>query len=132
MSHGIRETAEKAVRSGLRHILFARFDESEAVAIDQYLQALLPMPSPWLERGRLSRSGQRGRRLFEDPAIGCALCHPYPWFTDLQRHSVGTENPLDPPRAQFDTPSLIEFWRTGPYLHDGSALTIREVLTLKN
>ena len=30
--------------------------------------------------------------------------------------------------GSFDTPSLIEAWRTGPYLHDGSLQTIEEVV----
>ncbi|MHC5118519.1 MAG: cell surface protein, partial [Planctomycetota bacterium] len=29
----------------------------------------------------------------------------------------------------FDTPSLIEAWRTAPYLYDGRAATIKDVLT---
>ena len=33
---------------------------------------------------------------------------------------------------RFDTPSLIEVWRSGPYLHDGRAATIRDVLTSFN
>jgi hypothetical protein len=32
----------------------------------------------------------------------------------------------------LDTPSLIEVWRTAPYLHDGRAATIREVLIEHN
>ena len=32
----------------------------------------------------------------------------------------------------FDTPTLIEAWRTAPYLHDGSAATMRDVLTEAN
>jgi cytochrome c peroxidase len=32
----------------------------------------------------------------------------------------------------FDTPTLVELWRTAPYLHDGSATTMREVLTTRN
>jgi cytochrome c peroxidase len=32
----------------------------------------------------------------------------------------------------FDTPALIEVWRTAPYLHDGRAATILELLTTYN
>jgi cytochrome c peroxidase len=32
----------------------------------------------------------------------------------------------------FDTPTLVECWRTAPYLHDGSAATMKNVLTEKN
>jgi hypothetical protein len=27
---------------------------------------------------------------------------------------------------------LYELWRTAPYLHDGTALTVREVITTRN
>ena len=33
---------------------------------------------------------------------------------------------------RFDTPTLVECWRTAPYLHDGSAVTLEEMLTTKN
>ena len=32
----------------------------------------------------------------------------------------------------FDTPSLRELWMTYPFLHDGRAATLREVLTTFN
>ncbi len=32
----------------------------------------------------------------------------------------------------FDTPTLVEAWRTAPYLYDGRAATIKEVLTKYN
>ena len=44
---------------------------------------------------------------------------------------MGTRSALDRSGA-FDTPTCVELWRTGPYLHDGSAVTLKEVLTTKN
>jgi len=32
-------------------------------------------------------------------------------------------------RDAFDTPTLIECWRTAPYMHDGHFTTIKELLT---
>ncbi|MHC4147036.1 MAG: hypothetical protein ACYSUD_19975 [Planctomycetota bacterium] len=52
-------------------------------------------------------------------------------YTDLQKYDVGTGEGLDKDR-QFDTPSLVEAWRTAPYLYDGRAATIEEVLTTYN
>ena len=43
-----------------------------------------------------------------------------------------TRAPYDKAADRFDTPTLIEVWRTAPYLHDGSAVSIREVLTTRN
>jgi len=132
MSMGVRETAETAVRAGIRHILFTVQPEEVAVAMDEYLKSLKPVPSPLLVKGRLSDSARRGEKLFKDRQVGCASCHPPGLFTDLQTYDVGTRGQFDKPSDQFDTPTLVEGWRTAPYLHDGSAATFREVLTTHN
>jgi YVTN family beta-propeller protein len=132
MSMGVRETAESAVRAGIQHILFTVQPEEVAVAIDTYLKSLRPMPSPLLVHGRLSESARRGEKLFKDRQVGCAACHPPGLFTDLRTYDVGTRGPFDRPTDRFDTPTLIEGWRTAPYLHDGSAATMRDVLTTSN
>jgi cytochrome c peroxidase len=132
MSLGGRETAEDAVRSGLRNILFAVRPEADAAAIDQYLKSIKPMPSPFLVNGKLSPAAHRGKRLFVDARIGCAECHPPGLFTDMKLHDVGTAGKRDGRDRKFDTPTLIECWRTAPYLHDGSAATIRDVVSTLN
>ncbi len=125
---GVRPTAEDAVRSGIRHIQFAIRPEEDAVAIDEYLKTLQPVPSPYLVNGQLSEAAQRGKKIFFDPEIGCATCHPEPLYTDLKMHNVNSRGPYDR-RDEFDTPSLIECWRTAPYMHDGHYVTMKEVFT---
>jgi len=49
----------------------------------------------------------------------------------LKTHDVGTGKDLDKDQ-RFDTPTLVEIWRTAPYLYDGRAYTIEEVLTTFN
>ncbi|MGD0536952.1 MAG: cell surface protein [Verrucomicrobiota bacterium] len=131
MSQGVRETAEPAVRAGLRHILFSAQPEDVAVALDDYLRSLQPIASPHLQHGQLSAAARRGKRLFHDVRTGCASCHPPPLFTSLKSYDVGTRAAFDDV-SEFDTPSLIELWRTAPYLHDGSAATVTDVLTTRN
>ena len=132
MASGVRDTAEVAVRSGLRHILFHEVDEREAKPIDAYLKALTPRPSPYRNRdGSLTRAAKRGEKLFHSAKTRCATCHGGQLYTDLKLHDVGTRGPLDR-RDAFDNPSLLEAWRTGPYLHDGRAVTLRDVLTTCN
>ena len=97
--------------------------------VSQIAQAV---PSPVLVKGRLSGSARRGEKLFKDSKVGCATCHPPGLFTDLQPYDVGTRGSFDKPTDRFDTPTLVEIWRTAPYLHDGSAATMREVLTTRN
>jgi hypothetical protein len=130
MSLGVRDTAETAVRAGIKHILFTDQPEEVAAAIDAYLKSLKPVPSPLLENGKLSASAQRGEKLFS--SAGCVICHPPGLFTDQKSHDVGTRAAFDKPTDRFDTPTLVEVWRTAPYLHDGSAATIRDVLTTRN
>lgn len=131
MSEGERATAKDAVRAGIQHIQFSVQPEEVVDALDDYLKSLKPVPSPYLINGCLSASAQRGKRLFEDPRIGCAVCHPPGLFTSLQSYNVGTRSVCDD-TAIFTTPSLIELWRTAPYLHDGSAATVNDVLTTRN
>jgi YVTN family beta-propeller protein len=130
MSIGVRETAESAVRAGIRHILFTVQPEKVAVALDEYLKALTPVPSPYLVDGKLSAAAERGQHLFDK--AGCASCHPPGLFTDLKQYDVGTRGRLSQGQNEFDTPTLVEIWRTAPYLHDGSAATIKDVLTTAN
>lgn len=128
MSMGVRETAETAVRAGVRNILFTVQPEDVAVAMDEWLKSLTPIPSPYLVKGRLSPSALRGEKLFESSKTRCASCHPKGQYTDLKHYDVGTSSTGEP----FDTPTLVEIWRTAPYLHDGSAATLKEVLMQRN
>jgi YVTN family beta-propeller protein len=129
MITGIRENAEAGVRAGIRHIQFAVRPEEEAVAIDEYLKSLKPVPSPHLVDDKLSESAERGQKLFDK--ADCASCHTGPLYTDLKTHNVGTGKDLDKDR-HFDTPTLVEAWRTAPYLYDGRAATIEQALTTYN
>jgi YVTN family beta-propeller protein len=130
MSLGVRETAEMAVRAGIRHILFTVQPPEVGDALDEYLKALTPLPSPHLVKGQLSEAAQRGQKIFN--TARCADCHPPGLFTDMTHYNVGTAGLGDEPNSEFDTPTLIEVWRTAPYLHDGSAATVQDVLTGRN
>jgi len=129
MSRPVRENAEAAVRAGIRHILFAVRDEADAEAIDTYLKSLEAVESPKLVKGRLSRKARKGKKLFEQ--ANCAKCHSGDYYTDLKKYNVSTGRGREAD-VQFDTPSLREVWRTGPYLYDGRAATIEEVLIKYN
>jgi len=128
MASRVRPTAEAAVRSGIQHILMAERSEAEAAAIDAWLKSLEPVPSPALVQGRLSPAAERGRQLFHGDRAACAQCHPAPLYTDRKAHDVGSRGESDE-RSAFDTPTLVEAWRTAPYLHDGRYTTIEQLLT---
>lgn len=89
--------------------------------------------------GKLTPEAERGRKLFASEAVGCATCHSGPYYSDssLKRpfvlHDVGTgDGPREQMGGKYDTPTLIGVYRTGPYLHDGRAKTLRDVLTTAN
>jgi YVTN family beta-propeller protein len=129
---GVRSNAYVAVRAGIRNSMFTVQPPDIATALDDYLQSLKPIPSPHLVNGKLSAAAQRGKKLFFSEAAGCAECHRGALYTDQRFHDVGTVGKFDDSTNRFDTPSLIEVWRSGPYLHDGRAATIREVVTTFN
>lgn len=128
MSSGVRASAEVAVRTGMRHILFTERPGEDAVAIDTYLKSVEPLPSPYLVDGQLSPAAKRGKKLFFSEGVGCSKCHAGPLYTDMQIHDVGSKSPCDR-RKDFDTPTLIEVWRTAPYFHDGCYTTVKESLS---
>ncbi len=131
MALGVRSDAGAAIRAGIRHILFTEPREEVASAIDEYVKSLQPIPSPYLVHNRLSASAERGRKLFFSDAVGCSKCHTPPLLTDLKPHAVGTGK-FDQATDLFYTPTLIELWRTAPYLHDGSAATARDAVLAHN
>ena len=131
MARGVRANMEAASEAGFRHIQFRVVTESTLKAVEAYLRSLEPVPSPYLVGGKLTGQAERGKVLFDSEKVGCATCHPAGLLTDKKIYDVGTRGPLDRVDA-FDTPTLIELWWTGPYLHDGSAATLEEVLTKFN
>jgi YVTN family beta-propeller protein len=75
----------------------------------------------------------RGEELFNDQVIACVDCHPPPYFSDLKRHDVGTAyGPRERLGPEIDTPTLRDLARSAPYLHDGTAATLLDVLTTAN
>ncbi len=129
MWEGVRKTSSIGIRTGFRYILFAVPNEQTCNEIDAYLQSMQPLPSPYLVDGQLSEAAKRGKELFDSKRINCTECHPEPLFTDMKLHDVGTKASFDR-KSEFDTPSLIEGWRTAPYLHDGRYVKMRDVIAV--
>lgn len=122
-------------------------------AIAAYVNLGIPLPIAPTTDPQLVAAG---RAIFERADVGCSGCHSGPRFTDSGKgnpaldlagpvalHAVGTcvttpfpdvahADVAGDSRAacEFDTPSLSGLASTPPYLHDGSAPTIRDVLEL--
>jgi cytochrome c peroxidase len=117
-------------------------DEGEIEALGAFIDSLTPIPSPARTAdGKLTPEAVRGAAIFQ--RAECVKCHVSPRMTDRQLHDVGTgaptiESPLGTGKltekrgSAYKTPSLRELWLTAPYLHDGRAKTLREILTTYN
>ncbi len=133
MTLGVRSDLQAAIRAGFTHIQFTPPDDERVKQISAYFSSLKPVVSPHRNPdGSLTEAALRGKRLFEDRKVGCSNCHPAPLFTSLEAVNVGTAAACDQGASVFDTPSLIELWRTPPYLHHGQAATLRDVLITEN
>lgn len=85
--------------------------------------------------GSLTSEAQKGQALFESK--GCNTCHSGVYYTDMQKHDVGTIQAssgqgINAPLAGigFDTPSLIGLWGSAPYFHNGQAATLDDALLI--
>jgi YVTN family beta-propeller protein len=109
-------------------------------ALAAYLQSLDTFdPSPFRNGdGTLTADGAAGKVLFQN--LGCGSCHSGASFTNSASgllHDVGTIKTASGKRSNgtllgLDVPTLRDVWQTAPYLHDGSAATLKDVLTTGN
>ena len=137
MVTGIRPDMHACNMAGLVHIQFVTRPEEDVHCFDAYCRSMKPVPSPYLVNGQLSERAKRGAQLFRQAK--CADCHRpdakgpagEQLWSDLKLYDVGLGTATETGR-KFDTPTLTECWRTAPYLYDGRALTMEEVLTTAN
>ena len=92
----------------------------------------------------MTPAARRGLHLFNGKGH-CTPCHSGPLFSDQSFHNLGvgmdrakpdlgrfdhTKAPAD--RGKFKVPTLRNIAQTPPYLHDGSAATLRDVIEVYN
>jgi len=133
MALGVRASMEVAVEKGFLFIQFYTPRQDEIDAVSAYLRSLPYIPSPWHRNadGSLDALAMRGENVFEK--ANCRMCHPEPLYTNLRMYAVGTHSQRDfQEHTKFDVPTLKELYRTAPFLHDGRAATLRDVLTTFN
>ena len=112
---------------------------AEWKAMLQFMNTLRPRPNPHMDghapRPEIREAAERGQKLFYHGRQGCALCHRGTYLTN----TGGNKNLNKPPDTYdvgtdlvLDVPPLVGLWDSGPYLHDGRATTLREVITTHN
>lgn len=128
---GVRADMETSSKAGFGFLMH-QVNDTDLEATRDYLRSLRPLPSPHLTADNtLTAKALRGQAIFQSAEAECADCHSGELLTDQKMHNVGTRAPYDQ-ADRFDTPSLIEIYRTAPYLHNGSAPTIRDLILGNN
>ena len=116
-------------------------------ALAQYERTLIQEPTAFDEyvrgdNGALNTAAKKGFELFYGKA-GCDGCHSGPLMTNFGFYNNGTQTgPDDYGRAEltldsadfylFKVPSLRKVALTAPYMHDGSLMSIQDVLEQYN
>lgn len=123
-----------------------------ADAIASYERTVVSGDSAWDryqagDKKALTAQQVRGLELFNGKA-NCATCHASFNFSDENFHNLGVGwdeskkeladvgrfevTKADTDKGAFKTPTLRNISQTGPYMHDGSEATLREVVVLYN
>ncbi len=138
---GIRGSAMIGIQAGFKFIEFQAHPQQDYDDIHAFMESLRPEKSPYLVNGKLTPDAVQGKAIFESAQANCLSCHkPNEYYGDagtdpIAKYDVGTRHEADWTAndiSGYVSPHLYELWRSGPYLHDGSAATVREVLTVFN
>jgi YVTN family beta-propeller protein len=121
--HGWQTDLEDLVRRSLTTTM--RGPEPTEADLDALIAFLGTLDFPTPPAGGPAEAIRRGEALFKDRR--CAECHPPPLYTRDRVYEVGLESPDDVYRG-FNPPSLRGVGARGPFLHDGRAATLEDVL----
>jgi len=95
--------------------------DEDADDIEDFVDTIRPVDTE--TSGQDDARIARGRELFESPEVACSTCHSGPEYTDNLSHDMFG-------LTAVNTPSLIGIDATAPYLHDGRASSLYELLPL--
>lgn len=92
-----------------------------------FIDSIKAAPAPSVTQAALTAAQLRGKAIFESAETACTSCHGGAHFTDNESWDIGTKaNDFD--ITTFQTPVLHGLARSGPYLHDGSAKSLRDLV----
>jgi cytochrome c peroxidase len=138
---------QRAYRVDIRRATDEEVFDLAGKAFAAFAQRLVTRPTPfdrWNQRrGRISEAAEAGAALFAGKAR-CIACHRGSNFSDDRFHNLSTSLPgpdgrradegrgrvtgREEDRGAFLTPTLRQVVMSSPYFHDGSALTLADVL----
>jgi cytochrome c peroxidase len=121
--HGWQKDLAAGVRKSLTETMFGPEPTAEETrALVAFLATFDHPPNP----NRPNEATKRGEALFRGKAK-CVRCHKGEHYTSEGVYDVGLE-PDGSPYRLWNPPSLRGIWDRGPYLHDGRAKTLDELL----
>jgi DNA-binding beta-propeller fold protein YncE len=123
--HGWQKDLGASVEKSLTQTMFGPKPAAEEVkAVVAFLATLEHPPNP---NGDLHGAAvRRGQAVFRGKG-GCVRCHKGDNYTSAEVYDVKLE-PDGSPYRLWNPPSLRGVWDRGPYLHDGRAKTLQDVL----
>jgi YVTN family beta-propeller protein len=126
--HGWQKNLGASVVKSYTETMFGPKPTPEEVrGVVAFLETLEQPPNPNLGPGGKRReAARRGQALFEGKAK-CARCHHGPDYTSEGTYDVKLEADGSP-YPRWNPPSLRGLFDRGPYLHDGRAQTLDELL----
>jgi cytochrome c peroxidase len=123
--HGRQKDLGASIVKSLTTTMFGpKPTPTEATALLAFLDTLAPPPNPQPAASR--PAARRGELLFDGKAR-CSRCHSPPYYTSPRVYDVQLEAEGSPYKL-WNPPSLLGVYDRGPYLHDGRAKTLDEVL----
>jgi YVTN family beta-propeller protein len=126
--HGWQKDLGAAVTHSLTKTMFGpEPTKTEVADMLAFLETLTPPPNPNRGTdGSLSPQAERGKEIFQGKA-GCIRCHRGEFYTSNRNYDVGLE-PDGGPYKLWNPPSLTGLYDRGPYLHDGRARSLQDLL----
>jgi len=123
--HGRQKDLGAGVAKSFTTTMFGPKPTPEATAaMLAFLDTLTPPPHP--QPAALRPAARRGEELFKEKA-GCIRCHREPYYTSPGQYDVKLDAEGSPYKL-WNPPSLLGLYDRAPYLHDGRAKTLDDVL----
>ena len=120
--HGAKTNLRDALRQSFETTMRGpEPTDDELDALTAYLKTIDFVKPPAVDRDAVAR----GQAIFQ--AKQCNACHAPPSFSSNEVYEVGIESKDDEHKG-FNPPSLRNVARRAPFLHDGRARTLEEVL----
>lgn len=147
----VERLSKVAYYDSLSHLAYNRAPDPFVItrSIAAFERTLLTTNSPYdlytyyEEKDAISSSGKRGMDLFMGDKTNCSKCHTPPHFSNFSFENNGIYEVyadsgrirltnLESDRALFKVPSLRNILLTAPYMHDGSKLSLIDVINHYN